>query len=59
MSIESAIEKMDRDNRDYLKDLSFVYKKTKDPKVAKEMLTMIQRYDSSCSEKELKLYLSK
>ena len=57
MSIESAIEKMDRDNRDYLKDLSLVYRKTKDPKVAKEIIAIIQRYDSNCSEKELKHYL--
>lgn len=57
MSIESAIERMNRDTRDYLKDLLSVFKKTRDPNIAVEIITVLKNHGESCSEKELKLYL--
>lgn len=45
MSIERAIERMDKDTRDCVKELSALYKKTGNEEYAEKMLEIIQQFD--------------
>lgn len=56
MSIERAIEKMNRDTRDYVKDLSAAYKKTGDLKYVSELLKIIQNHGERATESEIKSF---
>lgn len=56
MNIEKAIENMNRDTRDYLKDLSDAYKRTGDLKYVREMLIIVRNHGGDADEREVKSY---